>query len=164
MADLGISFDPGKTTGIAVCQFNNEKKFDGWLEVDQVDIKDMPDWLAAFTERHESDTLRVVVYEKFITYRQYAIRQVGSTQPASQVIGMVKMFASAHKLSAKSGGLVEQQADVLKIGYRWMDEKQPSDHSKSHMPDARAHMWYYLVQKNKAEPKVKSLKETFGGK
>lgn len=163
MADLGIAFDPGKTTGIAVCQFNAEGKFDGWVEVDQVNINDMPDWFVKFNERHEKDKLRVVVYEKFITYRQYAQRQVGSTQPASQVIGMVKMFASGKGLSTKTNSLVEQPADVLKVGYRWMDERQPSDHSKSHMPDARAHMYYWMVQKNKAEPKVKSFKEMFGG-
>lgn len=159
MVNLGIGFDPGKTTGIAVCQFTPEGKFDGWLTVTQVDIKDMPEWFAKFNETHENDTVRIVVFELWRTFRQYAVRQTGSTQPASQVIGMIKMWWAGLR---PKPSIEEQKSDVLNIGYKWLDMKQPSDHSKSHRFDAMAHLYYWMVQNNRAEPKIQSFKERFG--
>lgn len=158
MANLAVGFDPGKTTGIAVCHLDDKGKFDGWLTVTQVGLTDIPDWFVTFDREHQDDTISLVVYERFVTYRNMALRQVGSNQPASQVIGMIKMWCNQHKIKPE-----EQPADILDVAARWSGFKQPSNHAESHRYDALNHLFYWLVQNERAKPKVESFKERFGG-
>lgn len=159
MTKLAIGFDPGKTVGIAVCQLDEHGKFSGWLTVTQVNLNDIPDWFATFDSEHENDEIAIVVYERFVTYRQMAQRQVGSNQPASQVIGMIKMWCNNKKVNP-----IEQKADILGVASKWSGFKQPSNHAESHRIDALNHLYYKLVNDGRAEPKVESFKEKFGGK
>lgn len=158
MTKLGLGFDPGKTSGIAVCHLKDDGTFDGWLTITQVKLPDIPDWFAKFDREHQDDTVEIVVYERFVTYRQMATRQVGSNQPASQVIGMIKFWCSQRKIKP-----VEQPADILGVAARWSGYAQPKNHAESHRFDALNHLFYWLVQNEKAKPRVESFKERFGG-
>lgn len=160
MVDLAIAFDPGKTTGIAVCVLKDDGKFGGWQTVTQVPLKDIPDWFATFDREHQDDSIKAVVYERFVTYRQMAQRQIGSDQPASQVVGMIKMWCAGKKIKPE-----DQPADVMQVGAKWSGVKQPKNHAESHRYDALNHLYYWLVQNERAEPKVpQTFKERFGGK
>lgn len=140
-----IGFDPGKTTGVSIVSLlPGEVPQTNYMW--QVKIEDMP---ALFDEL---DTLipgeiSGIIYERFITYRQYAQRQVGSKQEAAQVIGMVKMWAAKKKAPT-----VEQGADILNIAYRWTGFPRQKDHSKSHAWDAYHHVIYYLIKNKLAKP------------
>lgn len=160
MVNIALGFDPGKTSGIAICELKDDGTFGGWQTVTQVPIQDIPAWFANFDREHKDDEIKVVVYERFVTYRQMAQRQVGSNQPASQVIGMIKFWCSQRGITP-----VEQPADVIGVGAKWSGLTQPKNHAQSHRIDAANHLFYWLVQNKKAEPRVpQTFKERFGGK
>lgn len=147
MSKFYIGFDPGKTTGVSIIDLEP-----GGVPITQdmrqVKIEDMP---ALFDELDklipDNEHIVGIIYERFITYRQYAQRQVGSKQEAAQVIGMVKMWAAKRKKPT-----VEQGADILNIAYRWTGIPKQGDHSKSHAWDAYHHIMYYLIKNKLAKP------------
>lgn len=147
MSNLYIGFDPGKTTGVSIINLVSDT-IPYTMDMRQVKIEDMP---ALFDELDtlipNDEDISGIIYERFITYRQYAQRQVGSKQEAAQAIGMIKMWAAKRKAP-----IVEQGADILNIAYRWTGIPKQGDHSKSHAWDAYHHAMYYLIKNKLAKP------------
>lgn len=136
------AFDPGNTTGITIFddEFNVKEMF-------QLSLDDLIQWASVY-----DGPLDVIVYEKFITFRQKAHTQVGSTQQASQAIGAIKMLATRKKAK-----LVVQGPDIKSIALRWTGITMPSRHADSHKWDAYLHGYYYLRKEGYIKSNIKGL-------
>ena len=83
-----IGFDPVMTTGVSIVSLlPGEVPQTHYMM--QVKIEDMP---ALFDELDNliPGEISGIIYERFITYRQYAQRQVGSKQEAGDVLSEVE--------------------------------------------------------------------------
>lgn len=143
-----LAVDPGLTSGVTMFNLDENKNFVSVENMTQVQLKDLPVWLGNLTKTYPDVEFIKVVYEKFITYRQYAQRQVGSKQPASQAIGMLKMWAVANGIEQED--IIEQPADVLQIAKKWTGVNHKGPHSESHKFDAFNHGYYYMVKNDMA--------------
>lgn len=128
-----LVLDPGLTTGIAKfdAKGNNEKvsQIYGVVEVGMVLDRALPTGI--FTR---------VLYE---TFREFANANLtGSDMPAAQVIGIIEFLCAKYEIPCE--GI---QPKYKRIGYAWSGKRPPSDHSKSHGPDAAA-LGEYWLRKN----------------
>lgn len=82
-----------------------------------------------------------IVYESFKVFPW--VNQGGSEVEAAQVIGIIKHVA-------RKNGIPIDSVDpkYKKIGYAWSGKRPPSNHAKSHGPDAVAHGEYWLRKKH----------------
>lgn len=124
-----IGVDPGKTSGVAIFKGNGDL-----YSVMQFDI----DQMIQFTNEYEPD-VAVVVVEDYLTFRQRAQEQVGSRQHASQVIGMMKVFAAR-----KGARFVLQPAARKEEGRKLSGKNPPSNHAYSHQVDAYNHAFFWM--------------------
>jgi hypothetical protein len=125
-----IVLDPGETTGIA--RFDDKGTC---LSVAQmVGIVET----GYFLDRVLANIkVTRVLYE---TFQEFAhVKLTGSDMPAAQLIGIIKFLASKHDVPCE--GI---QPKYKKIGYAWSGKRPPSDHNKSHGPDAAALGEYWL--------------------
>lgn len=144
-----VAIDPGDTVGICIFNAQGGVEVIDQLPFESADGKDFLHWLEEFP--HAVDT---VVYERWITYRQKAHKQVGSKQKAAQGIGAIKSFAIRKKAK-----LVEQPADIMVIAKQWSGLKMPSQHSKTHKYAAYLHGYYYLQKEGVIQPRVPLIGE-----
>lgn len=124
---LGI--DPGKTSGLAMFDGDGTFRFATQLDMDSIE---------KFIVEYEGP-VAVIVVEDFITFRQRAQQQTGSRQHASQVIGMMKVFARK-----KGARFVLQPAARKEEGAKLSGKKPPSNHEFSHQVDAYNHAFFWL--------------------
>ncbi len=128
-----LSCDPGDTTGWVIWSDDGQELYSGQMEADE--------FIEHLAQPDRFPDLKTVVYEDFRLFRGRAQAQTGSRFKASQVIGALKMLSSMTK--AKQ---VRQETGNRDLGYKFMGEKQPTNHKISHVTDAKAHGYYYLVR------------------
>lgn len=131
---LVLAFDPGDTTGICLMKRANAEV----VEIFQLPLDEFMVWIN--TPHDWDDQVSVVVYERYIVYRQKAAKMVGSKNKASQAIGAIKSYAIRNKIAK----IVEQQANILTPAKASSGIVMPSDHRQTHRWDAFLHGWYYL--------------------
>lgn len=132
-----LAIDPGKATGWAI--------FENCLPRDYGTCRGMEefqDWLVELKPKPD-----VIVVENFKLFKWKAMQQSGSDMPASQVLGMVKMYAKSNNIP-----VVEQSSQILPIAQIWSKMKMPSNHDNSHHISAYNHAVYYLVSNNWMKP------------
>lgn len=127
---LGV--DPGDTTGWAL--FETPEKMLDWGHVVYDDIED---WIAGLPEG-----ITVVIVESFQLFGHKAVKQTGSKMKASQVFGMMKLYAKQ-----KGAEFVEQPPTIKAFAEKQSGLKPTGAHSKSHRIDAFNHCIYYFIQK-----------------
>lgn len=133
--EILVSFDPGKTTGVAVF-------VDGAVtEFFDVKIEDMPFWFRQL-EVDYKDKPVTIVYENFKLFKWKSQQQSGSTMEASQVIGQIKAAAAFNKWD-----IYDQSPQIKPIAQKWSKAVPPSNHKLSHSIDAYNHGYYWLVSK-----------------
>lgn len=134
-----VSFDPGLTTGWAT--FDKTGDITGY---GQVKLDNFPEFLGGMKEGVE-----VVVYEDFRLRKSKAIQQSGSTMPASQAIGQIKMFASQ-----RGTRIISQSPTIKPIAEKWTGVKPKGPHSDSHWVDAFNHGAYWLIRQGIRKTKL----------
>jgi hypothetical protein len=125
-----LAFDPGDTTGWAA--FDEEGSL---MNMGHILFSDLPEFLAKYGDTEIS----YVVVEDFVLFAKRAVKQAGSRMKASQVIGMLKLWAAQ-----KNAILVMQQANIKPAAMKWSQMHMPSDHSQTHQFDAYLHGYYWL--------------------
>lgn len=135
-----MACDPGNTSGVAI--FNSDGSLNS---MNQYVKEDFMDYLRDYPEPYP----RVVIIEEYRVFPNKASTHAYSKVDTIQIIGMIK--AAAHKWGAEA---VEQPLQAKTMGYKYAGMKPPSDHSKSHSPDAVAHGYYYLVKNNVIKVKI----------
>lgn len=137
---LGI--DPGGTTGMSMVTVDTAKR--------QI-IKDLPlqlkedafiDYLDMLVDSKKEMT---VVMETFTLFSSKAVKQSGSTMPASQVEGMIRAAVRRSKGRLK---LVEQSSKDNPMRAKHSGRTIPKDHRKSHCIVAYNHVFDYLLKNN----------------
>lgn len=139
MAITYISFDPGKTTGIAL--WNEKGATLGTFEYSIPRVE-------KFLQNEIPPTVKVLIVEEYRLYGSLALAQTGSKLETVQVIGMIKLAGSWLKIP-----VVEQRSDIKINTAKWAGIKVP----KGHMPDWMAaflHGYHYLHQKGIIPPRV----------
>ena len=125
-----LAIDPGGMNGLA--WYNDDYTLEGFT---QVKLADLPSWL----EDH-SPAPDLIVYENFKLWKHRALQQSGSDLPAAQGIGIIKSYASRHKIQT-----VNQSPQILTSAEKMCQMKMPSDHSQSHWVSAHLHaQWYFI--------------------
>jgi hypothetical protein len=96
------------------------------------------DQIEEFCDTYEPE-VSVVVVEDFIVFHKRAQKMAGSRMPASQVIGMLRVFARKKKarLIMQEAGKKDQGANLTQIF-------EPADHSQSHWVSAYNHGFWFL--------------------
>lgn len=129
-----LVLDPGETTGIA--------RFDsaGYL-IDTDQICGVTLTGRVLEELLLSGTVSRILYE---TFKEFAnVKLTGSDMPAAKVIGIIEFLGDKHKVPIEG---IEPK--YKRIGYAWSGKRPPSNHAKSHGPDAEA-LGEYWLRKNK---------------
>jgi hypothetical protein len=129
MEILGI--DPGGMNGLA--WFGSDYQLKGFT---QVNLHDFPLWLDAHQPIPD-----VVILENYRLWKHKALQQSGSDMPASQAIGMVKMYCKVRGIT-----IVEQSPQILEPAQKMSQMPLPADHSKSHWVSAYNHVFWWLVK------------------
>jgi len=129
--DQIIGVDPGKVTGIAI--FNGDGTLDTFGQLSIEEVIELTDGYLK--------NVSVIVVEDFILFKKRALQQAGSRLHASQVIGMMKVFARQ-----KNARLVMQPAERKNDGANLSQKFPPSDHSQSHQVDAYNHAFFWMHQ------------------
>lgn len=124
-----IGVDPGKTSGIHICDSTGKS-----LSWAQLSLEEMMEFTTDYDE-----PVALVVVEDFITFKKRALQQAGSRQHASQVIGMMKVFAKM-----KGAKFILQPAEKKIEGEKLSGVRPSSDHSQSHYIDAYNHLFYRM--------------------
>lgn len=124
--------DPGETTGIATFDDSGVILYTGQVE----GIPALGRLLELNFEALGSRLL-AVGYEVFRV--DPSAKLGGSTLPASKVIGVIEYLCEKYSIRC-----VPIERKFKRIGYAWSNTRPPSDHSKSHGPDARAIGEYWL--------------------
>jgi len=125
-----LVLDPGQTTGIA--------RFDEHGKSTQVfQIEGIVEIGAVLDAALKTGTYKRVLYETFRVFDN--VNLSGSDVPAAKVIGIIEFLCAIYNVPCE--GI---QPKYKKIGYAWSGKRPPSDHSKSHGPDAEALGEYWL--------------------
>ena len=138
-----MSFDPGRTTGVALIK----KSFENAIEVYQAP----PDHALLYQDLENINPTEIV-YERF----QYQRRPNVDLYPV-EVIGVIKLWASTHETKiteqtpAQAKNLVTD--DKLKKLSLW-------EPAKPHAMDALRHLLYYLVVSKGDRTWIDRLKPT----
>ena len=126
-----IGVDPGDTTGIAIFESNGIFDTFGQMSTEEVE---------QFVTDYAEPVFLVVV-EDFTLQRGRAVQQSGSKMKASQVIGMMRIFA-AHK----GARLIMQDPSKKDDGARLSQKFPPKNHAASHAVDAYNHAFFRMHQ------------------
>lgn len=123
------AWDPGRTTGFAIFSGQGERKEFGQLTMEEVD---------QFIDEY-AEPVSVVVVEDFINFKKRVSKMAGSRNDASQVIGMLRVFArkKGAKFLLQPAGRKDEGAKLTQIF-------EPSDHSQSHWVSAYNHGFWFL--------------------
>lgn len=131
-----LAFDPGLTTGWA--KFDN----DGVIQASgQVSHDGLMHLVDGFEVEHNTDPVKVVIYEVYRIFRHKAMAQVGSEVPAAQAIGIIKTL-----IRATGAQEVKQPSHILSIAEKWTGLSPVGDHKNSHWVDAFNHGAYWLIK------------------
>lgn len=125
-----LSVDPGETTGL--CLWSEAGDF---MSKTKVSIDELTDWC----QSPAATGITTIVYEDFRIYGHKAAKLVGSTVPASQVIGILKLLAKQ-----QGAKLVPQNANILRIAAMHTGISIPAT---GHIDDALSaylHGYYYF--------------------
>lgn len=140
--DAYIGIDPGDTTGVAIV--DKEGKIH---DTDQVAKEDIEAYLMAIPLVYN---VKLVVVEEYIVYGHKAQGHRGSKLTASQVIGIVKMWAFYNKIP-----VVMQMASILPIAEKWSGKSMKGTaHSSTHWLSAYLHIFYYLHKRGLAKSRL----------
>lgn len=121
-----LSIDPGKRIGVALWTGRGVR---AWAVV--MDFEELADWLDA------EHALQVIVIEGYRTNPK--IKQGGSKQLASQVIGMVRAYARRRGIK-----LVIQENTILKVAGLHAGISVPTQGHLSDDLSATLHGFYYF--------------------
>lgn len=124
-----MAFDPGKTTGFAIFEPTGKLDTFGQLSMEQME---------QFCNEYK-EPVAVVIAEDYVLFKRRALQQSGSRMHASQVIGMLRVFA--RKMDAK---FILQDAERKLDGERLSQKHPPSDHDYSHQVDAYNHAFFWM--------------------
>lgn len=131
---LGV--DPGDTTGYAI--FSDPQTMKEW---GHIKFDDMNDWIIGLPPG-----IKIIVIESFQLFSHKAKQQSGSKMKASQVIGMLKLYAK------QIGAEVVEQPPTIKAFAEKQSGLRPSGpHANSHRIDAFNHCIYYFIKNNLME-------------
>lgn len=136
-----LAIDPGVTTGYA--SFDEKGNFVIGGQI--VDFLIFGDLLERFLE--EKEVVRVL-YETYKIFPHVA--QGGSEVEAAQCIGVIKWICRKH--SVPISGVEPRHR---RIGYRWANLREPSNHSKSHGIAARG-IGEFWLRHNGVKPNDKA--------
>lgn len=145
-----IAFDPGDTTGWAAFSGEGDTKMLG-----QVKFDDLPGFLASMDETKIS----YVIVEDYRLFAKRAMQQAGSTMKASQVIGMLTLWAAQ-----KGAELVKQPSSIKPAALKWSQIKMPGSHAQSHQYDAYLHGYHWMVSRGLIKTQLQLEMEAKGGK
>ncbi|MFI6737427.1 hypothetical protein ACIBI9_31265 [Nonomuraea sp. NPDC050451] len=128
-----LVLDPGETTGLA--------EFDDAGSVFKVtQISGVTSCGMTLEETLHGGGVRRILYETFKVFGN--VNLTGSDVPAAKVIGIIEYLALKYNVPCE--GI---DPKYKRIGYAWSGKRPPSNHSKSHGPDAEA-LGEYWLRKN----------------
>lgn len=130
------AFDPGMTTGFAVCNAEGVLQ-----EFGQIKYNDMHEFLDNIVEATHFviEGFRIRPNHNFAYDEMKTIRVIGALE------------YRAHTLGAK---VIMQEPSNKSIGYKWAGITAPKDHKQSHQTDAYAHLTYFNVKHLKMQPPI----------
>lgn len=128
-----LVFDHGETTGLA--DFNDAGELKYSTQIVGVTSSGM-----VLEETLRIGGVRRILYETFKVFGHANL--TGSDVPAAKVIGIIEYLAEKYEIPCE--GI---DPKYKRIGYAWSGKRPPSDHSKSHGPDAEALGEYWLRKK-----------------
>lgn len=129
-----MSFDPGTATGWST--FSEEGEV-----LDKGICRGHEELMNFLMTISEIDRPKVIIYEDFTLFQSKALQQSGSDMPASQAIGVIKMFGQMCKAE-----MVKQHSNILGIGQKLAGVSLPKNHDHSHDISAYVHGVYYLIK------------------
>lgn len=134
MPQFVLAVDPGKRNGASLWTLEGVCLWSAIMSFDELD-----DWLRA--EEHVVE----IVYE---TYRvdHRASRLKGSTNDASQTIGMLRSYAKRKHID-----IFRQQNSILGVAALHMGIKLPRGHISDDLA-AKLHGWYHLEDRHGFRP------------
>lgn len=124
------SFDPGKTTGVAI-----GTEAGSLSRIEQYSVPELYVFLNQLTA---ADTF---IIENFTIRPNKASSFVWSSMEVIQIIGALKYCAFQ-----VGADVIMQEPTVKVMGYKWAGIVPPSNHKLSHEADAYAHMVFYWVK------------------
>ena len=146
-----LAFDPGDTTGVAIVssQVTDEGPRASFEMMTQMTLNELIQWTATFNEEVD-----LIIYERFIVFRQKAKQQTGSKMQVSQAIGVIKALAARLQVP-----IVEQGPDIKRPALAWSGITMPGVHAQTHKVDAALHAFFYLYTKGLIKNPRKGLLE-----
>jgi hypothetical protein len=134
---LGV--DPGKANG--VCGYNSQYFLAFMWTIQEDDILDF---------LNQFENVDTCVIENYSLYPNKAMQQVYSDMVTSRVIGRFEGWAARKEVK-----LVKQPANIKKVGYAWIGQKQPSKSDpQNHVKDANVHFMYWAVKSGKVDARI----------
>lgn len=124
-----IGVDPGKTTGLVICDEDGSN-----IQWAQMSVPEMVE----FTNTFEDD-IKMIVVEDFVLFKRRALQQSGSRLHASQVIGMMEVLAAK-----KGARLIKQPAERKLDGQRRSGLVPKGRHEDNHWVDAYNHLFFRM--------------------
>lgn len=127
---LYLFVDPGLTTGYAVFD-------DAGQVIMREQISGVVEFGLACEGWIQTGGWKAIVSESFKIFPH--VKQGGSEVEAAQVIGILKHLCNKYEIPYS-----EVDPRHKYIGYKWSKKKRPTNHNKSHGPDAEAIGEYWL--------------------
>lgn len=127
--DKFIGVDPGKTTGLVVCNADGTDLVWG-----QMSIPEMVEFTNTF-----ADPVKMIVVEDYILFKRRALQQSGSRMHAAQVIGMMEVMAAK-----KGARLIKQPAERKLDGQKRSGVVPKGRHEDNHYVDAYNHLYFRM--------------------
>ena len=137
-----MSFDPGTATGWAT--FDEEGQV-----ISKGICRGHEELMEFLMSIPDNELPKVVIYEDYTLFQSKAMQQSGSDMPASQAIGIIKMFGKRCRAE-----MIKQAANILGIAQKLAGVSLPKNHDHSHDISAYVHGVYYLIKNNIREVTV----------
>lgn len=144
-----VAFDPGKTTGIVVAQWESGRNF----TLLQTGVITWPSRFTVVKFVLEAQRPDFIVVESFRLYPHKSQDQIGADFPSAQMIGII--YAYAHD-TVGIEGIRLQPASVMS-SVRVLDQDKRMVGASPHVKDAYRHLRYYVIVNL---PKEKHLTES----
>ena len=144
-----VAFDPGKTTGIVVAQWESGRDF----ILLQTGVIEWPNRFKVVKFVLEAQRPDFIVVESFRLYPHKAQSQIGADFPSAQMIGFISAYAHD---TVGIEGIRLQPANVMS-SVRVLDQHKRMVGASPHVKDAYRHLRYYIIV---GLPKEKHLTES----
>jgi hypothetical protein len=130
---IAVGVDPGDMTGWVILEWDGGK----FLYAGQTKADDFWEVLERIYKVFD---VKVIVYEDFILFKNRAQAQTGSRFYASQVIGVIKVYAKKHETE-----LVKQPSTILINAPKISGVEMKGSHDQSHYKSAYNHLVWWMV-------------------